>query len=432
MSIWQQRASAKENHRPNDHRDPFQRDRARILHSSAFRRLQSKTQILATGNNDFHRTRLTHSLEVAQIGTGLIAQLTFSDKLNEFKELESHIPSDALIETLCLAHDIGHPRFGHGGEVALNYSMREHGGFEGNAQTFRILTKLEPYTQNFGMDLTRRALLGLLKYPNPTNLVANRESSLNTSFPFLIKASDWKPIKGLYLDDEEKFQWVLEPFSNEEQSLLTETQNNKTRFKSFDASIMELADDIAYAVHDLEDAIVLNHVTKDMWIQQALPTLKSIPNFWSQKYSDQLTDMLFSDEHFQRKNAIGAMVNHLVTNTNIVMADDKFITPLLKYNLVPSESAAPLLHVLKTFVYKNVILATEVQQNEFKGQRMLIALFEAFISDPQRLLPNTIYQIYEKSSADKGNAYRVICDYIAQMSDQMAERTYDVMFTSKL
>ncbi|GAL29515.1 deoxyguanosinetriphosphate triphosphohydrolase [Vibrio variabilis] len=95
--------------------------------------------------NDFHRTRLTHSLEAAQIGSGIVAQLR--QKQPEFDAL---LPCDALIEALCLAHDIGHPPYGHGGEVALNYMMREYGGFEGNAQTFRIVTQLEPYTESHG------------------------------------------------------------------------------------------------------------------------------------------------------------------------------------------------------------------------------------------------------------------------------------------
>ena len=120
MTVWEERLSGDNSQRPNDHRDPYQRDRARILHSAAFRRLQSKTQILSVGQNDFYRTRLTHSLEVAQIGTGITAQLRQNAHVISDDALSSLIPSDALIESLCLAHDLGHPSFGHGGEVALN------------------------------------------------------------------------------------------------------------------------------------------------------------------------------------------------------------------------------------------------------------------------------------------------------------------------
>ena len=159
-SRWLQRLLGEDKQRRNDHRSPFQRDRARILHSAAFRRLQAKTQVLGVGMNDFYRTRLTHSLEVSQIGTGITAQLR-----RKYPELRYLLNSMSLIESICLAHDIGHPPFGHGGEVALNYMMRHHGGFEGNGQTFRILTRLEPYTPSWGMNLTRRTLLGVMKYP---------------------------------------------------------------------------------------------------------------------------------------------------------------------------------------------------------------------------------------------------------------------------
>jgi dGTPase len=161
-AIWEARRSAIPDNRPKDHRSPWQRDRARVLHSAAFRRLQSKTQILGIGQNDFYRTRLTHSLEAAQIGTGLVNQL----RLNSSPELRALLPDDSLMEALCLAHDLGHPPFGHGGETALNFKMLGAGGFEGNGQTLRIVAKLEPYTEHHGMDLTRRTLLGLLKYPS--------------------------------------------------------------------------------------------------------------------------------------------------------------------------------------------------------------------------------------------------------------------------
>ena len=134
---WQARINNEQKLRRNDHRDVYQRDRARVLHSAAFRRLQAKTQVHSTGMNDFYRTRLTHSLEVSQIGTGILEQL--KRKQPEYQGL---FPPASLIETLCLAHDIGHPPFGHGGEVALNYMLRNHGGFEGNAQTFRIVTQI--------------------------------------------------------------------------------------------------------------------------------------------------------------------------------------------------------------------------------------------------------------------------------------------------
>ncbi|MEA3647969.1 dGTP triphosphohydrolase, partial [Acinetobacter baumannii] len=133
------------------------------MHSSAFRRLQSKTQVLGLGESDFYRTRLTHSMEVSQIGVGITRWL--KDKYDTNEEIKSIIPSTALMSSICLAHDLGHPPFGHGGEVALNFCMRNYGGFEGNGQTLRILSTLDKYTEKNGLNPTRRLLLGVLKYP---------------------------------------------------------------------------------------------------------------------------------------------------------------------------------------------------------------------------------------------------------------------------
>lgn len=426
MSQWTMRFSGDGTTRPKDHRDPFQRDKARILHSAAFRRLQSKTQVLSVGQHDFYRTRLTHSLEVAQIGSGLTAQLKQSEQDLDPDVLNQLIPSDPLIEALCLAHDLGHPPFGHGGEVALNYMMREHGGFEGNGQTFRIISHLEPYTESFGMDLTRRTCLGLLKYPALCPPSSSNNANLKQNY--LIKAKDWKPVKAIYQDDAAAFNWVLAQLTESEKEAFVTTENNKTLYKSFDASIMELADDIAYGVHDLEDAIVLNYVSQQQWLEQALPQLQSVDNLWSQKYSAQLSKMLFSSKHHERKNAIGALVNHLITNIEIKATSAQFNTPQLKYNACLSSSAEPLLKVLKQFVFNNLIMNSEIQQLEFRGQRMLMAMFDAFATDPQRLLPEGVKSQYEQSASK----HRVICDYLASMSDQQAIRTYNKMFADNL
>ena len=133
-------------------RNCFQRDRDRIIHSTAFRRLEYKTQVFVNHEGDHYRTRLTHTLEVSQIARTLARCLGLNED---------------LAEAVALAHDLGHPPFGHGGETALNYAMANFGGFEGNGQTFRILTKLESHTAEHGLDLTRRTLLGVLKYPVP-------------------------------------------------------------------------------------------------------------------------------------------------------------------------------------------------------------------------------------------------------------------------
>ncbi|MEZ5784766.1 MAG: dNTP triphosphohydrolase [Rhizobiaceae bacterium] len=145
-----------------DAREDGDIDYARVIHSASFRRLQGKTQILNLGDSDFYRTRLTHSLEVAQIAGGLAKQLAKSFPKHPATE---HLPDRSMIQAIGCTHDLGHPPFGHGGEVALNYCMRSHGGFEGNGQTLRILSRLESFSASAGANLSRRTLLGVLKYP---------------------------------------------------------------------------------------------------------------------------------------------------------------------------------------------------------------------------------------------------------------------------
>lgn len=439
--LWQSRFLA-DKPREKDHRPPFRRDRGRILHSAAFRCLQAKTQIHAVGENDFYRTRLTHSLEVAQIGSSLVAQMGFieafsslSAQQNERAELQKQLkpllPSNDLIESLCFAHDIGHPPFGHGGEVALNYIMRSNGGFEGNAQTFRLLTKLEPYTQNAGMNLTRRTLLGIVKYPAILDQSSAQYSELphsQNADPRYVKITDWRPGKGIFRDDLKMFEWLLAPLSEQDRDLFGQFQKErsnpaeilKTCFKSLDCSLMELADDIAYGVHDLEDAIVVGVVNLHQW-QEALVELKNCPSEWIQQHIDSLTEKLFSDQHYLRKNAIGALVNYFITSVRWKRTAE-FDDPLLRYNAELPDEVVAVLNIFKKFVWKYVIRNVETQRIEYKGQRILTEMFQIFESDPDRLLPRNT-AIRWKNAAENGKK-RVICDYIAGMSDAYALRVY--------
>ena len=225
----------------SDARDPYQRDLGRIVHSASFRRLQTKTQVMGSGEGDFHRTRLTHSLEVAQIGRGIVWQIQNIPDLDLKRDLASIIPSSELIEAVCYAHDIGHPPYGHAGEQALQSKMHDFGGFEGNAQTVRILTKLEKMFKNNGVKPTRRLLLGVLKYPVPYSKCI---------------LSKIKPPKCHYDCETDIIERALEIFEpDDRQKFLELNSDNKTTYKTFDCSIMEMADDIAYGVHDLEDGI---------------------------------------------------------------------------------------------------------------------------------------------------------------------------------
>lgn len=433
-SPWLERRQLITAKRQNDHRSPFQRDRARILHSAAFRRLQSKTQVMGSGQNDFYRTRLTHSLEASQIGSGITSQLRckYPDECSQL------LPdNDTLIESICLAHDIGHPPFGHGGEVALHYMMRDHGGFEGNGQTLRIVARLEPFSKDCGMNLARRTLLGLLKYPQTIdNLNTKTVHSIPATHKQL-KASQWHPPKGVYSDDEDILNWILQPLSDNDKQLfqkisLQKNKHHKTTFKSFDCSIMELADDIAYGIHDLEDAIVTGVVSRDDFDVEVINKLKKINNEWLSLYCGDLSDKLFSDQFYLQKEAIGGLVNYLITEIKLVNINTteslNFDEPLLQFNAKLPDVAAQVLQIFKDFVFEFVIKQTSIQRVEYRGQQIVMELFEAFESDPLRLLPKSTANKWQNAKDNNTNPHRVIADYVAGMTDDYATKLYQTMF----
>ena len=436
--VWLERRFKKVSNRQQDHRDPFQRDRARILHSAAFRRLQSKTQVMGSGHSDFYRTRLTHSLETAQIGSGITAQLR-----HKYPELCQMLfpTTDSLIEAICLAHDIGHPPFGHGGEVALNYMMRDHGGFEGNGQTLRIVARLEPFSEHHGMNLSRRTLLGLLKYPQVLAQLNNpiRKSAINSFRQ--IKASEWHPPKGLYSDECKVIDWLLSPLSASDRKLfqhivVIENRHSKTRFKSVDCSIMELADDIAYGIHDLEDAIVTGIVSQNDFELHVINKLKLLDDQWLKQQTSTLTAKLFSNEHHLQKDAIGDLVNYLITaieltDLNKLHDEVNFEEKLLRYNATLPKVIMQALQIFKDFVFNFVIKKTSIQRLEYRGQQIVMELFEALSSDPLKLLPSNSAKRWQHAIESNENAHRVIADYVAGMTDEYASRLHQTLFVAQ-
>lgn len=433
---WFARRLDKATARNADHRSPYQRDRARVLHSASFRRLQSKTQIMGSRGSDFYRTRLTHSLEAAQIGSGISSQLRY-----KHPELcQALLPeSDNLIESICLAHDIGHPPFGHGGEVALHYMMRNDGGFEGNGQTLRIVARLETFSENYGMNLTRRTLLGLMKYPQTLNQLSSQEQpDIPINFRQL-KSTLWHPPKGLYNDDQDIIDWILSPLSDPDRALFQQQtqpesrfQHAKTYYKSLDCSVMELADDIAYGIHDLEDAVVTGIISSNDFEQHVVNKLALIDDIWLQGFCVGLTDKLFSNKHHLQKDVIGDLVNYLITAIELTdlntATGTTFDEPLLRYNATLPESSAQVLQIFKQFVLKFVIKQTNIQRKEYRGQQIVMELFEALSSDPIKLLPSNTSMRWLHAKNTQQNHQRIIADYIGGMTDDYAMRLYQSLF----
>jgi len=415
--------------RSQDHRDAYERDRTRVIHCPAFRRMQGKTQILGTGEGDFHRTRLTHSLEVASIGVSITRNLATSP-MGEM--LLALLPSDDLISTICLLHDMGHPPFGHSGEAALNYMMRDYGGFEGNGQTLRLVLKVDDSYGEFGLDLTRRTLLGILKYPVAytsvlaCNLLYNQSSSLSQ------RINDWLPPKGYFATEQPEIDWLLAPFSLSDRELLqalafapTDVLHGSAAYHSLDCSIMDIADDIAYGVHDLEDAIHLQLIQRQWLDTPIFRTLMDATPLAAK--ACQLLDNLFAAKSSARKHAIGELVNYFITSVYLEPVNAAFENQLLAYHAVLKPEARDLLAYCIQTIYKQVIDSPRARAFEHGGQMVLKRLFEAISTNPASLLSNSTRKLYAEATSEC-EAMRVVCDYIACMTDEYAHRLHERLF----
>lgn len=396
-----------ETRRRGEARPPFEVDRSRVIHSSSFRRMQGKTQVFSPGEGDFYRNRLTHSLEVAQIGKGLALRLGADPD---------------LVETICLAHDIGHPPFGHSGEEALASVMRKRGGFEANAQNIRIVVCLEERREDYvGLNLTRAALDGLLKY----------KAKYEKDNPGLAK---------FYYDEESSKQaveWALadEQYSSENQS--------------FECQIMSWADDIAYAVHDFEDALhggfvelstmgdqdllslVKGDVLKEVAKKQPSSNAKLINDQWTMLGNKMTYYLSLGPPTSQKgkgamKHLTSDLINYLIQNVNRAELSGRH-SDRYRYELqVPDEVLVCQL-LLNKFIERKVMRSYNVQSLEAKGRMMLRALFRSIMRDPERLLPDD-WRFRIGACKDDDEKARIVCDYVSGMTDAFAGRMYARLF----
>lgn len=415
------------------YRSEFEIDKSRIIHSEDFRRLQSKTQVLQTSEGDFHRNRLTHSIEVAQIGKGIsrFIEYKYKEELSKYNITLDH----DLIEAICLAHDIGHPPFGHGGEIALNYMMSEHGGFEGNGQTLRIISKLGKYSEEDGMNLTRRTCLGVLKYPCSFSELWNTDKKRKRVNNFVdLNQDEWMPPKCFFDEEQALIDWVLKVFTSNDRSTFRQfhhksNENHLAKFKSFDCSIMDLADALSYSVHDFEDGLELG-VFSDQLKYSLVEHL-----FNNEKFKFYLKKVKNYDEKTianfkslkEPKRFISVTIGFLIHNIEIEKNEMEFDCPYLQYGVKLNAEVNEILKQFTKLVWDNIILSPYNQEVVKKGQIVVCCLFDAFVNK-QDLLPKSTKAKFESAE----NKYRIICDYISGMTDRYALKMYSKIEGDKI
>ncbi|RAL26604.1 anti-phage deoxyguanosine triphosphatase [Thermoflavimicrobium daqui] len=403
---------------PPDARDAFEKDYGRIIHSAAFRRLQAKTQVLGQNVGDVHRTRLTHSLEVAQIARGIAIYLNDSQPL--FKE--DFALDVSLLEAAGLAHDLGHPPFGHRGEQALHECMEHYGGFEANAQTFRMLTRLEGENES-GLDLTRGLLLSIMKYPILLDQAVNPRQYEEEMIP---------PKSSIYTCDVEGFDWVLQPLLEQEKNFLTAVElhprkHAKTINQTLECSIIELADDIAYGTHDVEDAINLGFIRIEQLKELLSGVTKNIQYPRLMKAKEELDQLKEYDlDKYRLKKIISALISTFIYHLRVEENKGDFESPRCRYQVVLIPELRTLLTQLREIVAEYVINSHKVQTVNWRGSFVLKQLFEAIMNET-RLLPEKDRLKIKPMIRDEERA-RIICDYLAGMTDSFAIRMYERLY----
>jgi len=355
----------------SEHRNPYQRDRDRIIHSTAFRRLEYKTQVFVNHEGDHYRTRLTHSIEVAQIARSICRSMRLHED---------------LAEAVALAHDLGHTPFGHSGQDALNDAMRNYGGFEHNRQSLRIVEKLEhKYAAFPGLNLSYETREGIVKHHSAYDTPSNRD---------------------------------LAHFNLQEQPAL-------------ECQIGNLADEIAYNNHDIDDGYRAGMLSID-----DLQKLELFGHFYTRVETD------FPDvaERLKVNETVRHMINFLIvdvieeTNRRIKSASIQNFDDVraARKPLVGFSKTAKIMNgELKKFLYKNMYRHYRVARMANKAERVIREIFETYIQNPA-MLPN--HQQYEMAAAKSTGSFskerlaRIIADYIAGMTDRYALEEYERLF----
>ncbi len=383
-------------------RTEFMRDRARVIHSAALRRLAAKTQVAVPWENDFQRTRLSHSLECAQIG----------------RELGESLGADPdLQDTACLAHDLGHPPFGHNGEEALAEIAKEFGGFEGNAQSFRLLVRLEAKTvdvdgKSIGLNLTRASLDGATKYPWP-------RSQNSRKF-------------GVYDDDVEVFDWVRMNAPKDKQCI--------------EAQIMDWSDDCAYSVHDLEDAIFVNQISVKNFDRDISQIYRSMTIDYGSDASEQeaqdaherLANLSAWPQYFdgthrslaRLKDSTSQLIGRFVLAAEVATRTVHGDGPLSRYgaNLeIPREQVIEV-DFLKAIAGHYLINAPHSQER-YAAQRLIIAeLVQMLTQCAPRELDSIFVKAWNEASGEIARM-RVIIDQVAALTDPGAYALHTRLMT---
>ncbi len=359
MRSRESRGRAFPDHEP-DYRTAFQRDRDRIIHTTAFRRLEYKTQVFVVSEGDYYRTRLTHTLEVAQIGRTVARALGVNEDLTE---------------TICLGHDLGHPAFGHSGEHTLNALMAGHGGFDHNRQTLRIVERLEErYPDWPGLNLTWEAREGLVKHET---------------------------------------EYDVSDASQYEADLAC----------SLEGQIANIADELAYTAHDLDDGL-----HSGLLSPQDLAQVRLWAELVSQLGIKPCTELEQVDRHRLIRTLIGWGVTDAVQNTAQRLAEERIDSltqlrargkPIIGF----SEEAGALIRELKGVLFLRLYRHWRVMRMAAKAQRTLEALFRAYTEEPGQL-PEAV-QVRAKG---EDGLERIVCDYVAGMTDRFALEEFARLF----